>query len=175
MPRTKLKPIQTEYKGYRFRSRLEARWAVFFDKLRIPFLYEPEGFDLDGEWYLPDFKCGIRKGCWIEIKATEPNKREHALARMLSKQSDGTVLILSGQPWLGEHEVHCYHSGNHTIRGFAWRCYWALIVTSLNFDGILIEAFALGIKRLIPRYMDRIQEAYQAARQARFEHGETPQ
>ncbi|MCB6994492.1 hypothetical protein LI177_13475 [bacterium 210820-DFI.6.37] len=26
-----LKAIQTEYKGYRFRSRLEARWAVFFD------------------------------------------------------------------------------------------------------------------------------------------------
>lgn len=25
--------IETEYKGYRFRSRLEARWAVFFDTL----------------------------------------------------------------------------------------------------------------------------------------------
>lgn len=26
-----IKPIKTQYKGYRFRSRLEARWAVFFD------------------------------------------------------------------------------------------------------------------------------------------------
>ena len=26
-----IKAIPTEYKGYRFRSRLEARWAVFFD------------------------------------------------------------------------------------------------------------------------------------------------
>ena len=26
-----LKPIQTEYGGFLFRSRLEARWAVFFD------------------------------------------------------------------------------------------------------------------------------------------------
>jgi hypothetical protein len=25
------KAIETHYKGYRFRSRLEARWAVFFD------------------------------------------------------------------------------------------------------------------------------------------------
>lgn len=25
--------IQTEYNGYLFRSRLEARWAVFFDAL----------------------------------------------------------------------------------------------------------------------------------------------
>ena len=26
-----IKAIQTEYNGYLFRSRLEARWAVFFD------------------------------------------------------------------------------------------------------------------------------------------------
>ena len=25
--------IETAYKGYRFRSRLEARWAVFFDAI----------------------------------------------------------------------------------------------------------------------------------------------
>lgn len=28
-----LKVIQTSYKGYRFRSRLEARWAVYFDTI----------------------------------------------------------------------------------------------------------------------------------------------
>lgn len=28
-----VKAIDTVYKGYRFRSRLEARWAVFFDAL----------------------------------------------------------------------------------------------------------------------------------------------
>ena len=26
-----MKPIETVYKGFKFRSRLEARWAVFFD------------------------------------------------------------------------------------------------------------------------------------------------
>jgi hypothetical protein len=40
------KPIETLYRGYRFRSRLEARWAVFFDRARIPWRYEPEGYDL---------------------------------------------------------------------------------------------------------------------------------
>lgn len=30
-----IKPIETHYNGYRFRSRLEARWAVFFDALGI--------------------------------------------------------------------------------------------------------------------------------------------
>lgn len=51
-----LKPKDTVYNGYRFRSRLEARWAVFFDEARIHYEYEPEGFDLkNGESYLPDF------------------------------------------------------------------------------------------------------------------------
>ena len=38
----KLKPIPTVYKGYRFRSRLEARWAVFFDACGAKWEYEPE-------------------------------------------------------------------------------------------------------------------------------------
>ena len=51
-----IKAIPTEYKGYRFRSRLEARWAVFFDACGADWEYEPEGFDLgDGTYYLPDF------------------------------------------------------------------------------------------------------------------------
>lgn len=41
-----MKAIQTEYKGYLFRSRLEARWAVFFDACGIAWEYEPEGYDL---------------------------------------------------------------------------------------------------------------------------------
>jgi hypothetical protein len=41
-----MKPIETKYKGYRFRSRLEARWAVFFDALKMGYKYEMEGFDL---------------------------------------------------------------------------------------------------------------------------------
>lgn len=52
----KLKPIQTEYGGFLFRSRLEARWAVFFDACGVDWEYEPEGYDLgNGLMYLPDF------------------------------------------------------------------------------------------------------------------------
>jgi hypothetical protein len=51
-----VKVIETVYRGYRFRNRLEARWAVFFDALELPFEYEKEGFILDdGTHYLPDF------------------------------------------------------------------------------------------------------------------------
>ncbi|MCR5811567.1 MAG: hypothetical protein K6G34_09355 [Lachnospiraceae bacterium] len=51
-----MKAIETEYKGYKFRSRLEARWAVFFDACGVRWEYEPEGYALpDGQFYLPDF------------------------------------------------------------------------------------------------------------------------
>lgn len=51
-----LKAIQTEYNGYLFRSRLEARWAVFFDACGVEYEYEPEGYHLgNGLMYLPDF------------------------------------------------------------------------------------------------------------------------
>ncbi len=62
-----IKAIETSYAGCRFRSRLEARWAVFFDQIGIKWEYEPQGYlcshRLTG-WpdepasefpYLPDF------------------------------------------------------------------------------------------------------------------------
>jgi hypothetical protein len=42
---TMVRPIETEYKGFRFRGRLEARWAVFFDAAGIEWQYEVEGFE----------------------------------------------------------------------------------------------------------------------------------
>ena len=51
-----MKAIETYYNGRYFRSRLEARWAVFFDACGVRYEYEPEGYDLgNGLWYLPDF------------------------------------------------------------------------------------------------------------------------
>lgn len=69
--------IQTEYKGYLFRSRLEARWAVFFDEAGIDWKYEVEGFQrqiggTDSEnsiGYLPDFYLP-ESGTWVEVKGS---------------------------------------------------------------------------------------------------------
>jgi hypothetical protein len=69
-------PIQTIYNGYRFRSRLEARWAVFFDAIGMKYEYEPEGYDLgDGVRYLPDFYLP-EVHCFAEVKANEPTEAE---------------------------------------------------------------------------------------------------
>lgn len=50
-----IKAIPTTYNGVNFRSRLEARWAAFFDLCGWQWDYEP--FDLDG--WAPDFKLTI--------------------------------------------------------------------------------------------------------------------
>ena len=54
-----IKPIETEFDGHRFRSRLGARWAVFFKEMDWDYSYELEGyrFEYKGEIlsYLPDF------------------------------------------------------------------------------------------------------------------------
>ena len=76
-----IKAKETESNGSLFRSRLEARWAVFFDALGVEYEYEPEGFELtSGQGYLPDFRVtlwgvrGVRDNgphtLYIEIKPT---------------------------------------------------------------------------------------------------------
>ena len=64
-----IKPIETHYNGYHFRSRLEARWAVFFDALGVEYEYEKDGILLrNGEYYLPDFYLP-KFETFVEIKA----------------------------------------------------------------------------------------------------------
>lgn len=93
-----MKAIQTKYKGYRFRSRLEARWAVYFDDAGIEWDYEPEGFDLgEAGYYLPDFYLPKEK-LWVEVKAKELNSVEREKAFALSSQSNTPVVCLNNIP-----------------------------------------------------------------------------
>lgn len=70
-----IKAIETSYAGCRFRSRLEARWAVFFDRLGIEWQYEVEGFETPAGRYLPDFYLPESKR-WIEVKGGSFTKRD---------------------------------------------------------------------------------------------------
>mgnify|MGYP000715803670 CR=1 FL=1 len=84
MSATAIKAKDTPYKGHLFRSRLEARFAVFFDALGITWQYEPEGFDLpDGTSYLPDFWLP-NINTWLEVKGPEPSIPEREKCRQLS-------------------------------------------------------------------------------------------
>jgi len=62
-----LNPIPTYYAGCRYRSRLEARCAVFFDHSETPFQYEWEGFNINGVRYLPDFYLPSMNS-YLEVK-----------------------------------------------------------------------------------------------------------
>lgn len=61
------KTIPTFYNATTFRSRLEARWAVFFDQLGVRWFYEHEGFELPSGRYVPDFWLPEQE-CFVEIK-----------------------------------------------------------------------------------------------------------
>jgi len=101
--------IETRYQGYHFRSRLEARWAVFFDTLGIPWEYEPQGFELvplgTGRQqddvhlghYLPDFYLpSVRGGTWYEVKGQRPTDLECSKAWRLSELTGQTVMVAFG-------------------------------------------------------------------------------
>lgn len=143
--------IQTAYKGYNFRSRLEARWAVFFDALGISWEYEPEGFELpDGTRYLPDFflKDNWHRGPYVEIKPIEPTPAEVEKLRQVCEGLGAYGLLIVGAP--GEELVITIHKEGHVDTP-------GRITT---FDGLDISE--------AQRYA-----ATAAARSARFEFGES--
>lgn len=99
--------IETRYKGYRFRSRLEARWAVFFDALGLTWEYEPEGFELPGGVrYLPDFKVTSIQGLvtWYEVKpkVTRRDSKFDLFLEVIHPgggyETEATAELLSGDP-----------------------------------------------------------------------------
>ena len=107
-----MRAIPTEYKGYLFRSRLEARWAVFLDTLGIRWEYEPEGLILsDGTYYLPDFYL-IDFHLYFEVKRKGLRYTEEG-KEAIQKISDGmrtdswAGLICFGDPMDDELIVFC--------------------------------------------------------------------
>lgn len=92
---TAIKAIETKYKGYRFRSRLEARWAVFFNAIGWQWEYEKEGYDLPSGKYLPDFWISTIDS-WVEIKGESPGDGERLMATELAIHTGKCVYILSG-------------------------------------------------------------------------------
>lgn len=88
--------LETTFNGVRYRSRLEARWALFLKELDINFHYEFEGYRLpDGTCYLPDFYLPTQD-IFLEIKPSNPNKEERNKASGLAEISGRMVYIFYG-------------------------------------------------------------------------------
>lgn len=99
-----IRPIETRYAGCRFRSRLEARWAVFLDVMGIDWEYEKEGYELPSGRYLPDFWLPEQQ-IWLEIKGSQPTASEVGLARELVMATGSQCVIQSGLPSCDVHNL----------------------------------------------------------------------
>ena len=87
-------PAITEYGGTTFRSRLEARWAAWFDRRGIAWEYEPARFD----GWTPDFRL-VMDGAQVyaEVKPVTEFPMDVA-QRMLNAGCDADLLILGQGP-----------------------------------------------------------------------------
>lgn len=179
--------IETVYNGHRFRSRLEARWAIFFDILGIKWVYEPEGFVLsDKTCYLPDFYLP-ESDSFFEVKGIMSDKDMHKIEMLIkdaNKQvvigySDFTFQSCNFGDWMGKGVaneltdpsssvlVHCSECGKWYFSGseysYECRCCHA-------HDGdhyFYVRGF--GDKTF---GSSEVNDAISQAQQARFEYGE---
>ena len=177
-----MKAIETRYRGYRFRSRLEARWAVYFDALKLEWQYEPQGYDLgDGVRYLPDFWLPQVR-MWGEVKPEPFVPDELDKARRLHAQTGNPVLLLIGPPsaasyWAVDGEDD---AGQPVYCDYVISMYHGYPLTEHRFYASTGEAcppdqrpspLADGFHE---HMIEDVAEAVIAARSARFEHGEIP-
>lgn len=175
-----IKAIETRYKGFRFRSRLEARVAVFLDALGLEWEYEKEGYDL-GElgWYLPDFYMP-EMDCWIEIKgkALEYGGAEWNKVRALALQSGQWVYVFCGQITTPVNYAGLSFSGYESDPecpppAHAW---WFQCPVCKQWQlGPTVHDLNCGCSQVHPSDQPALVNALARARQARFEHGERGQ
>ena len=179
-----IKAIETHYNGYRFRSRLEARWAVFFDALGVDYEYEKEGFVLsDNTPYLPDLWLPHMK-MWVEIKPTLDNDEQQRCARFFDSHGM-PVLLLCGSPAKETMILYCNDIADSSAGGGHWEnIEWCMSggVVTLNMNFSRDRQWVDGEWGEIPHIQNyrngytrhAIEYAYRQARSARFEHGEKP-
>jgi hypothetical protein len=178
------RPIETRYAGRRFRSRLEARWAVFFKHLGIPWEYEPQGYVIDGRPYLPDFKLLLPGPSIVfaEVKNVEvdPLDGEHVeLCRGLARATDAPVILLTGEPhWRPYNQVRPGSAPNEFLAVFfrdydpkiqVADGYWWQQITVDEQTGML--QFPHDERAAAASFGRGLVQAVEAARSARFEHG----
>ena len=197
-----IKAIETTYNGYRFRSRLEARWAVFFDALGVRYEYEPEGFDLgDGIYYLPDFlihnvvpryaQGDSFENIYVEVKGT-PNAVDAEKIYRFSEHHP--IWVVGALPDPDRYVDSCEAQRNDFCNAgcgvdfnfdFKKRCVFcpydhgtidgdSCFAFSLAYDYGTLSFHGADSSYEYGRHDPEIENALRKARQARFEHGETP-
>lgn len=181
-----MKAIETTYRGYRFRSRLEARWAVLFDSIGATWEYEPEGYEHDDTCYLPDFLLhgvkGLDKGTdlYIEVKGVM-NDMDACKIDLFSKNKP--TLVVGSIPYANSIIDLMDEIENEMDVDITEHPEWPPRNSTATINGgdfpVFIATGMHGGIYLISQYYgdvdvdeEKTLSAYRAARGARFEHGE---
>ncbi len=103
-----MKAISTFYRGNYHRSRLEARWAVYFTELGIRYEYEKEGYKTQNFNYLPDFYFP-KLDFWGEVKHKDFGDEDVARWTEFANEIKKPLVIFEGLP----HAKPCRAFGMH--------------------------------------------------------------
>jgi len=170
--------IDTIFDGRKFRSRLEARYAVLFKELGLEYQYEAEGHALSGEMYLPDFKL-LQIPLWVEVKGQIPSERERAIMRVLSIETGVRSTIVGPLESLFNRDelLHqaVFPEGMSDSPYYFCECEWCGKI-GFHWDGYGSRITCCARNEKSGDYVSnksiRLIQAHEKAMQARFEHGE---
>ena len=184
-----IKPIETVYNGYRFRSRLEARWAVFFDSLGIKYVYEPEGLCIDGKHYLPDFFLPESKQ-FFEVKGVMSDDSKDKIESLISAGYSVTIGYDDGK--FTACDYWCEDTYELCTGSESWLCkckecgkYWFMGSNGIYscqccsaYDGDHLFDIVMSCCNYDSPHSGHVEyenlELWNVAKGTRFEHGETP-
>lgn len=125
-----IQTLPTFYAGTKFRSRLEARWAIFFDHCGIKWEYEPEGYLLeDGTCYLPDFLLHglvgrVEGDLFVEVKGKLTEEDAKKISMFINGKKginigNGEMCHLFARPLLLVGNIFTHNGG----KGYISRCF----------------------------------------------------
>lgn len=182
-----IKPIETVYNGYRFRSRAEARWAVFFDAVGIDYVYEPEGVILsDGTRYLPDFYLP-KSDTWFEVKGVLTKTDLHKVEQLVADTGKAAVIGYSDLSFQASENWRDFFELTGKASSVLCKCHKCNQLWFMGIDGLWnclccgeydgdhhFDVVMNGDSDLRWCSDETVINAFNKARQARFEHGEAP-
>ena len=117
----------TVYQGIQFRSRLEARWAAFFDRLGWPYEYEP--FECGG--WIPDFLLKLHTPVLVEVKPAATSRELGDYVRKIDVSTAvHEVLLVGVSPFLDADR--CFGLLRDRLWDYGWAEAWHFGCTGMS-------------------------------------------
>lgn len=187
------------YKGTRFRSKLEAKWAVFFDLCGVEWVYEPD-VSVPGVYYQPDFllknvlavhgffsddnpEIPVIGNLFVEVKG---QMSKNDAEKVLNFSNKHPILVTTdfpeGETWdsLFSSAMNGADHGQHEVRlQYNFRTIdndeFELMPAIATKNGTPFMAL-VGADGNYERWAEHeaTECAYSIARNAKFDHGQTP-